>query len=1128
MRPTATDRPPLDEYLGDVLAAYLEAVDAGWAPPREQVLARYPGFRAELEAFFAAQDEVSALAGPFRPETPPRAGVTVTDDNTPPAAGNLPRSFGDYELLAEIARGGMGVVYKARQKSLNRVVALKMILGGHLASPANVQRFRNEAEAAARMDHSGIVPIYEVGQWQPDGGEQPVPYFSMKLVEGGSLAEQMSRFTGDLRAGATLIAKVARAVYYAHQRGILHRDLKPANILLDERGEPLVADFGLAKRVENDANLTQSGAIVGTANYMAVEQAQGKTAVLTTATDVHGLGAILYELLTGRPPYQADNVLETLLRLRTEKPPPPRTLNPRVDADLETICLKCLEKEPAARYGSAAALADDLERWLAGDAIQARRAALPVRVWKWARRRPALAGLVVLLVLTVVLALVGAGTLLQLRQTQQERDRAGEARRQAEQAEQVAAAERDRARFQKERAEMARHAFQMEQALRAWRDNDLIRAEQILAGVPGELQTTWEYRYLQGLCRRKALPLEGHTDAVKSVAFSPDGKRLASGSEDQTVKVWDTRTGEQLLSREGHSGAVTGVCFSPDGDRIASASLDGTVKVWDARDPAGARPLLNLREHTDWVGSVCFSPDGKQLASGSWDKTVRVWDADTGDLTRTLKGHTDAVYGVAFSPDGTRLASASGDQTVRVWDLQTGRQDLPPLQGHTGYVFSVAFSPDGKRLASGSADQTVKTWDAGTGTQLLPLLGHSGHVFGVGFSPDGKRLASAGGVLDADGRRYVSGELKEWDAQTGQQLLSLQGHTGAVTSVAFSADGRHLASGSLDQTVRVWDLQAEQQTLTLQGYADAVMSVTFSPDSTRLASGSSDRRVKVWDAATGRQTLELREYTDPVWSVAFSPDGTRLASGSEDQTVRVWDTRTGRLALALKGDTAAVWSVAFSPDGTRLASGSGDQAVKVWDAQTGRGLLALQGHTAAVWGVAFSPDGARLASASGDGTVRVWDAQSGRGLFTCTGHSRPVESVCFSPDGRRLASAGDDKLVQVWSAQTGQLIHTLRGHTADINSVCFSPDGQRLASGSSDQTVRVWDVRTGQELLALEGSRTAVNGVCFSPDGNRLAAGGRVADTGGEVRVWEALPVPVRRDPGPADRRRNDRPGPER
>jgi hypothetical protein len=402
-----------EDRFGEVLAAYLEAVDAGWAPDRRAFLARYPQWQRELEAFFATQDEVHSLAEPFRPlthslggETPlpltlSKAGnldpnITLGESRSGVESETLP-SFGDFELLQEIARGGMGVVYRTRQISLGRIVALKMILTGRLASAADVQRFRNEAEAAALMDHPGIVPIYDVGEHRGQ------PWFSMKLIEGGSLAERMPRFAGDPRAAARFMTAAARAVQYAHARGVLHRDLKPANILIDENDQPLVTDFGLAKRVEGDAGLTQSGAIVGTPSYMAPEQALGKRGGLTTAADVYSLGAILYEMLTGRPPFQADNPLETLLQLRERSPLPPRSLNPKIDRDLEMICLKCLEKEPSRRYASAAALAEDLQRLLDGAPVAVRPVGIVERCRRWCRRNPSIA----VLTAAVVLVLVG-------------------------------------------------------------------------------------------------------------------------------------------------------------------------------------------------------------------------------------------------------------------------------------------------------------------------------------------------------------------------------------------------------------------------------------------------------------------------------------------------------------------------------------------------------------------------------------------------------------------------------------------------------------------------------------------------------------------------------------------------
>lgn len=385
-----------DERLDEILADYVRAEEAGQSPNRTELLSRYPEFAGELETFFSNRDAFCRLTDPLRPNS--KAA-------TPP---EKIRFIGDYELLEEIARGGMGVVYKARQLRLNRIVALKMILGGQLAAAADVQRFRAEAEAVASLDHPNIVPIYEVGEH--DGHH----FFSMKLIEGGSLAGYLSRFAQDPRSAVELLAKVCRTVQYAHQRGILHRDLKPANILMDTEGEPHVTDFGLAKRFGEDATLTETGLIVGTASYMAPEQAAGQTRLMTTASDVYSLGAILYEMLIGRPPFRGATPLETLRQLQEQEPQSLRSLNPKVDRDLETICLKCLEKDPQQRYPSARTLADDLERWLAGSPVRARPVSRPERLWRWVRRRPGQAALVTVAALSLLLTL-RAGYAVELR-----------------------------------------------------------------------------------------------------------------------------------------------------------------------------------------------------------------------------------------------------------------------------------------------------------------------------------------------------------------------------------------------------------------------------------------------------------------------------------------------------------------------------------------------------------------------------------------------------------------------------------------------------------------------------------------------------------------------------------------
>ena len=594
----------------------------------------------------------------------------------------------------------------------------------------------------------------------------------------------------------------------------------------------------------------------------------------------------------------------------------------------------------------------------------------------------------------------------------------------------------------------------------------------------------------------------GHSDTINSVAFSPNGEVLATGSTDKTIKLWDVATGLELRTLTGHADFVNSVAFSPDGKIVASGSRDKTVKLWNVSTGA---ELVTLKGHSDEVNTAVFSPDGKTVASAGGDKTIRVWDAPSGTLLRTLEGHKNMIHQVVFSPDGRLLASAGGflltdgnghprtdvseDNTVRLWDIGTGAQ-LRVFNGHADQVWSVAFGPDGKTIASGSWDNVVKVWDVASGTVLQTLSGRS-----VRFSPDGKSLATgiAGGAIklwnvgtgkesrtlighsdqisdlafSPDGETLASGgnhTIILWHVSTGEQFHGISRQSAYLFSTAISPNGKTLASSRLDGSINVWDTSTGAGSRTLRGHSSAVLSIAFAPDGKILASASSGS-IKLWDIGTGSELLTLKPRSEIV-SVCFSPDGKILASGGWDKVVDLWDVRTGVLIKTLAGHTNAVNSIAFSPDGKMIASGSTDRTVKLWDIATGAEFGSLR-ESGYIVSVAFDPSGKILATGSYDKTVKLWDVASRAKLRTLAGHSDNITSVAFSHDGSLLASGSWDNTVKLWNASTGAELRTFRGHSGSVSSIALSPDNRFLVSVGFDASQKVWDVRSGKEVVAM-------------------------------------------------------------
>lgn len=1047
-----------------------------------------------------------------------------------PHSANSPigalRYFGDYELLEEIARGGMGVVFKARQLTLNRVVAVKMILTGVLASPADVERFHAEAEAAANLDHPGIVPIFEVGE------QEGQHYFSMGYVDGSSLSARVAEGPLPAREAAQLVRTVCDAVHYAHEHQVVHRDLKPANVLLDREGRPRVTDFGLAKRVQDDSGRTATGQVLGTPAYMPPEQAAGKLDLVGPPADVYALGAILYTLLTGRPPFQSASSVDVLRQVLEHEPLAPSTLTAGIPRDLETISLKCLQKSIPLRYTSVRELADDLQRYLDGRPIQARPVGHFERSWRWCRRNPARAAALSLIPVTGVLLLFIIGFLL----VSQERDTAQIARVNAERAEQLAKtattyAKRAEAAAidDKKAAERAQQAAENAKTAEEYQayvtriglaaakidENSFEVAAQLLNACPVDLRG-WEWGRLRYLT----------TQSVRNFVAPSEAKVPFAATN---ALLGETTSNDQILlakvSLSGWRGKTMGTPVSTSNKLVDTLRAQPVINLPAAPDADERLVFLRIVSPTDAErGNVILSKasDADRLLSESKRtarSAFRLTDADLNDLPGLFKKLPDAGYQIYVRERAhLRLVVYVVVRQGHIVDPTDDSMEQLPTGGKIGDnvaapIESVCFSRDGKRFIAGSWDGQARVWDVKTGKILFVIPYGSLYVHAAAFSPDGKYIALAGSKIQTGRAEREDVYVRLFNAKSGDPVRDFVGHSGDVVSVSFSADSRRLLTGSLDKKAMLWDVETGRVLHTYFAHTWWVWSAAFSKDESRIVTAGQDGKVIVWNTEPKpgekdpQPSPPFTGHIGPVYSAAFSPDGQYIVSGGYDNRVLVWhpdDVNQFDYSEAISANKDGTDPVVNSRTGVTTGRRRGNPAPKFRE---------LEGHTAPVRTVAFSPNGKMILSAGNDNTIKLWSfaaeadgkAAAGDLVKSLRGHASWVRSAVFSPDGHWVLSGGLDAKAKLWSIAGYEEVRVfqervLQGHANAILAAAFAKDGRRVVTASRDRTTRTWDFDTGRPLATFEeGHDYLTTTAIYFPDGKQLLT----AAADNTVRLWD-------------------------
>ena len=1156
-----------DELLFRLADEFIERKQRGEMPNIEEYCRDYPQYACEIRDLFPTLLWVEDL----RPSAE-ELGGQVAGNSSPPG------SISGYTIVREIGRGGMGVVYEAVQESLNRRVALKILpKSRHLGEHAHL-RFQREARAAARMHHTNIVPIFEVGQ------SEDHYFYAMQLIDGKSLErviEELKTFSADVNSNAQQLAEsarverceseivtaaksnaefadtstiggfynlsattegngsdrknlhrsytkiavqVAEALQYAHDRGIIHRDIKPSNLLLDAEGVVWVADFGLAKT--EDEGMTRTGDFLGTLRYMAPERFRGQC---DERADVYALGLTLYELLVQKPAFDSTDRLKLIDLINRSVPPAPSTSNRLIPQDLETVVLKSIRKEPEARYQSARAMADDLNRFLADEPIHARRVTIREQFVLWCRRNPALAGMIAVLLLVFATGI--AATSWKWREAYQQRIRAERQTRQAE-------IERDATRWQLYRSSLAVAA----NASEAGNTEELTKA---LSSAPQEYRG-WEWKYFHSQLDTSIASSNALTGEAISIFFSQDSKQVAEAvalpeNSTHATQFAQSRPPQAMLwqwATTNFERIPAQSLISPTFDRAIVGAKNGSVRLIDLLDQS---TVAELHVDNPAKALIRFTRDGSRFATLS-EEGVHIFESRNGELVATFEGHFSVRLLHTLSPHGKRLVAYRSISEAYLFDVEKKTHTQLDVTTNTE-IGTLAFSPDGSLLAFGDGypSNVVKLCSATSGRVVRTLVGHKNLVIGIDFSPDGSMLVTTS----------RDKTISLWSTADGDELLKLTGHSGLVMCVAFSPDGNLVATGSDDHTVRLWDRQLRRPIATLLGHDSQVTRLAFDPQSRYLAAGDSDGTCRIWDL-TRTHARVLRGHQSFVYDIARGAAGQLVASASWDNTVRIWNSQTGRLKSTFPIDGEELLSVAISADETLVAGASRTGSLRIWDLATGNvrqgfilpetdDITGTPAYHANNFGLAFSPSD-QLLAACFCGQVCIWDATSGKLRTSFSVATNGPSPIAFSPDGSQLVVGGD--AIHVWNIEEGAQIATMPApnregidslafshngetlatiapgssavalwdykskrviasleHGTTVYDVDFSPDGRRLATACKDNSIRLWDTTKKDQVAVLRGHDDYVHAVAFSSDGNQLVSAS--GDT--TIRIWEAM-----------------------